>query len=191
VPESSDDTLMQSVARNEEDAFRTLIERHQSWVFSLLIAIVRHQQHAEDLTQEVFLRARQHADKYVSQGEFAAWLKRIAINAARDFLRREKKFIAVGLEDFETALADESWSSPVAALLKSTLKEEVRAAIESLPDDQRLVIVMRYFGDMSLQDIAWAMKCPLGTVKSRLFHALGRIRQTFTGDPEQEGGPTR
>ena len=191
MPDSSDDALMQSVARNEEDTFRTLMQRHQSWVFSLLVAIVRNQQHAEDLTQEVFWRAREHAGKYKSQGEFASWLKRIAINAATDFLRKEKKFIAVGLEDIEKALADERWSSPVAALLKSTLKEEVRTAIQSLPDDQRLVVVMRYFGDMSLQDIAWALKCPLGTVKSRLFHALRRIRQTFTPDREQDGGPTQ
>jgi len=190
MPDSSDDALMQSVARNEADAFRTLMERHQPWVFSLLIAIVRNQQHAEDLTQEVFLRARQHAGKYTSQGEFASWLKRIAINSATDFLRKNRKFIAVGLEDIEKALADERWSSPVAALLTSTLREEVRTAIQSLPDDQRLVIVMRYFGDMSLQDIAWALKCPLGTVKSRLFYALRRIRQNFTPDQEQERGPT-
>jgi RNA polymerase sigma-70 factor (ECF subfamily) len=191
VPDSSDDALMQSVARNEGDAFRTLMQRHQSWVFSLLIAIVRNQQHAEDLTQEVFLRARQHAAKYRSQGEFASWLKRIAINAATDFLRKETKFIAVGLDDIEKALADERCSSPVSALLASTLREEVRTAIQSLPDDQRLVVVMRYFGDMSLQDIAWALKCPLGTVKSRLFYALRRIRQNFTPDQEQERGPTQ
>ena len=189
MPDSSDDALMQSVARNEESAFRTLMQRHQSWVFSLLVAIVRNQQHAEDLTQEVFLRARQHAAQYTSQGEFASWLKRIAINSATDFLRKNRKFIAVGLDDIEKALADERWSSPVAELLTSTLREEVRTAIQSLPDDQRLVIVMRYFGDMSLQDIAWALKCPLGTVKSRLFYALRRIRQDFTPDQEQERGP--
>ena len=189
--DSSDDALMQSVARNDGDAFRTLMQRHQSWVFSLLVAIVRNQQHAEDLTQDVFLRVRQHAGEYTSQGEFASWLKRIAINAATDFLRKERKFIAVGLEDIEKALADERSSSPVAALLASTLREEVRTAIQSLPDDQRLVVVMRYFGDMSLQDIAWAFQCPLGTVKSRLFYALRRIRENFTPDQEQEGGPTQ
>jgi RNA polymerase sigma factor (sigma-70 family) len=189
--DSSDDALMQAVARNEGDAFRTLMQRHQSWVFSLLVAIVRNQQHAEDLAQEVFLRARQHAGNYTSQGEFASWLKRIAINAATDSLRKERKFIVVGLEDIEKSLADERCASPVAALLASTLREEVRTAIQSLPNDQRLVVVMRYFGDMSLQDIAWALKCPLGTVKSRLFYALRRIRQNFTPDQEHEGGPTQ
>jgi len=79
----------------------------------------------------------------------------------------------------------------VAALLTSTQREEVRTAIQSLPDDQRMVVVMRYFGDMSLPDIAWALKCPLGTVKSRLFYALRRIRQNFTPDQEQERGPTQ
>jgi RNA polymerase sigma factor (sigma-70 family) len=103
MPDSSDDALMQSVARNEGDAFRTLMQRHRSWVFSLLVAIVRNQQDAEDLTQEVFWRARQHAGKYISQGEFASWLKRIAINAATDFLRKKKKFIALGLEDIESS----------------------------------------------------------------------------------------
>jgi RNA polymerase sigma-70 factor (ECF subfamily) len=76
------------------------------------------------------------------------------------------------------------------ALASSALRDDLRAAIQALPDEQRLAMVMHYFGDMSLQDIAWAMKCPVGTIKSRLFYALRRVRQTLTARWDEEEGET-
>ena len=74
------------------------------------------------------------------------------------------------------------------ALASSALRDDLRAAIQALPDEQRLAMVMHYFGDMTLQDIAWAMKCPVGTIKSRLFYALRRVRQTLTARWDEEEG---
>jgi RNA polymerase sigma-70 factor (ECF subfamily) len=181
-PDASDDTLMQTVASGGEEAFRQLMERHQGWVCALIAAIVRNDQHAEDMTQEVFWRVHQHAVDYIGQGEFVGWLKSIAINTAKDFLRKQKRAIVIGLEGIEETLPDDDRFNPATVLLTSVLREELRSAIETLPDDQRLVIIMRYFGDMNLQDIAWAMRCPLGTVKSRLFNGLGCIRKTLAGE---------
>ena len=69
------------------------------------------------------------------------------------------------------------------------LRDDLRNAIERLPDEQRLALIMYYFGDMSLQDIGWALQCPVGTVKSRLFYALRRVRQTLTTMWDEEGDP--
>jgi RNA polymerase sigma-70 factor (ECF subfamily) len=83
------------------------------------------------------------------------------------------------LHELEETLAEDDRFNPAAALAAAATREEMRAAIGSLPDEQRLALVMHYFGDMSLQDVAWAMQCPLGTVKSRIYYALRRIRQTL------------
>jgi RNA polymerase sigma-70 factor (ECF subfamily) len=184
---ASDDDLMQATADGDAAAFAELMQRHRSWVRSLMITFVRDAEQADDLTQEAFCRVFQHRDGYDAQGQFVAWLKRIAVNLAKDYLRRQKQASFVPLEEWDELPATDRRCDPLAALASGVLREDLRAAIEALPDDQRLPVVMHYFGDMSIQDIAWAMKCPLGTVKSRLFYALRRVRGTLTALWDEEG----
>jgi RNA polymerase sigma-70 factor (ECF subfamily) len=177
---ASDDELMQAAARGEEEAFAALVHRHRGWVQRLMRAIVQDEEQAEDLTQEAFCRVYRHLDDYEPQGSFVAWLKRIAANRAKDFLRKRRKETLVPLCEVEQTLAAGSYGDPMAALASGLVNEEVRAAIQALPDDQRLPVVMHYFGQMGVSEIAWAMKCPVGTIKSRLFYGLRRVRQTLT-----------
>jgi len=125
------------------------------------------------------------AGDYIAQGQFVAWLKRIAVNLAKDFLRRERT--ALEPLDALAAAAETHPFDPTTALLSDVLRHDLRQAIQSLPDEQRLVLIMRYFGDMSVQDIAWAVRCPEGTVKSRLFHGLRRVRLALTEIWQREG----
>jgi RNA polymerase sigma-70 factor (ECF subfamily) len=119
------------------------------------------------------------------------WLKRIAVNLAKDALRKQRKASMVSLTEIEETLVTDKRSDPMAALTSGVMREELRAAIQRLPDEQRLALVMHYFGEMTLPDIAWAMKCPVGTIKSRLFYALRRVRQTLAEQWEdEEGGRT-
>jgi RNA polymerase sigma-70 factor (ECF subfamily) len=185
---AADDYLLHAAARGDECAFGLIMQRHRGWVRSLMIAYVHDEALAEDLTQEAFCRVYEHADSYESRGQFAAWLKRIAINLARDTLRRRKGATMVPLEECGEIPQTDRHFDPAAALASASLREDLRGVIEALPDEQRLAVVMHYFGDMSLKDIAWAMKCPIGTVKSRLFYALQRVRQSLT-DRWEEGEP--
>jgi len=185
----SDDDLMQSAAGGDTAAFSEIVNRHQGWVRSLMTAFVHNAEQADDLTQDAFCRAFQHLDGYDPQGHFTAWLKRIAINLAKDFLRRQKQATFVPLHEWEEAPATDRRGDPVAALATGALRDDLRGAIDRLPDEQRLALVMYYFGDMSLQDIAWALQCPVGTVKSRLFYALRRVRQTLMTMWDEEGDP--
>jgi RNA polymerase sigma-70 factor (ECF subfamily) len=184
---ASDDDLMLAAADGDAAAFSELMQRHRSWVRSLMITFVRDAEQADDLTQEAFCRVYQHRDGYDAQGQFVAWLKRIAVNLAKDCLRRQKQATFVPLDEWEELPATDRRCDPMAALASGVLREDLRAAIEALPDDQRLPVVMHYFGDMTVQDIAWAMKCPVGTVKSRLFYALRRVRGTLTALWDEEG----
>src|SRR5262249_13118248 len=115
-----------------------------------------------------------------------AWLKRIATNMAKDFLRRQRQGAAVPLHVLRDTQLPDRRPNPMAALDSELLRDELRGAIQALPEGQRLTLWMRYCGGMRLQDVAWAMNCPVGTVKSRLFNALRQIRQSFTAEGDNE-----
>ncbi len=174
---ASDDDLMQAAQGGDEASFALLVQRHRDWVRALIQAVVQDGAQAEDLAQEVFCRIHQQIDAYEARGSFVAWLKRIAVNVAKDYLRYHQRTATLSLESLEPASQADSSFDPAEVLASRVLREDVRAAIAALPDEQRLALVMYYFGQMSLEDIAWALKCPTGTAKSRLFHARRRVRE--------------
>ncbi|HZT44397.1 MAG TPA: sigma-70 family RNA polymerase sigma factor [Chthonomonadaceae bacterium] len=179
--EGTDDDLVRAIAEGDPAAFSELMQRHRRWVFNLLSTITHDREQAEDLTQEVFTRVHRHAGCYRGQGQFPAWLKKIAVNLARSYLTRQKQAPLLSLSTLEVELAQDERFDPMMAFLSKGLQEEIRAAIASLPDEQRLAVIMRYFGGMSIQDIAWAMQCAEGTIKSRIFHGLRSVRAIVTG----------
>ena len=186
--EGTDDDLVRAIAEGDSSAFSELMQRHRRWVFNLLATITQDREQAEDLTQEVFARVHRHAGCYRGQGQFTAWLKKIAVNLARTYLTRQKQAPLLSLSALEAEIAQDERFDPMMAFQSKGLQEEIRAAIASLPDEQRLAVIMRYFGGMSVQDIAWAMQCPEGTIKSRLFHGLRSVRDAMTGTEKRRRG---
>ncbi|MBW3622104.1 MAG: RNA polymerase sigma factor [Armatimonadetes bacterium] len=184
---ASDDELMSAAAGGDASAFAELVRRHRGWVRSLAYAFVQNEEQAEDLTQEIFCRVYDRKDRYDPEGKFVPWLKRIAVNLAKDALRRGKRREVLSWDELDVEIADERAFDPMEALASDALHADLRDALQTLPDEQRLALAMHYFGNMSLQDIAWAMKCPVGTVKSRLFNGLRRVRRTLTEQWENEG----
>lgn len=176
--DTRDDTLMRAVAKGDEKAFTERVIRHRAWLYTLICAITQDEEQAKDLTQETLSRIHRAAPNYTPQGNFVAWAKRIAVNLSRNYLQQKRRATLASLSELEgEILYDES--DPMLLFLSKGLKEEVRGAIQTLPDEQRLTVIMRYFGNMSIQDIAWAMHIPEGTVKSRLYHALRRVRTSL------------
>jgi RNA polymerase sigma-70 factor (ECF subfamily) len=189
---TSDDDLMRAAAGGDETAFAALVYRHRGWVRALIHGIVHDADHAEDLAQEAFCRVYRRLDAYLGQDRFVPWVKRIAVNLARDFLRSHRRLALVPVAELEDARADLSRLDPMEVLSLGVLRDEIRNAIQSLSEDQRLTVVRYYFGDMSLQEIAREMGCPVGTVKSRLYYALRRIRRSLTEAwAAEEGGHRR
>jgi len=151
----SDEELMQAIAAGDE-AFAELVQRHRPRVYRLVRAYVRDPEHAEDLAQEVFCRVSRHAGNYVPQGSFVPWLRRIAINLAKNFLRRQRQTMVVPLSELEEEPPQENGRcfDPAALFHSHVVREEVRALLQALPEEQRLVLVMRYFGGMTVAEIA-------------------------------------
>ncbi len=163
-----DRALIARAARGDERAFSELVRRHQRWVRQLAYRYARHDQDAEELAQEIFLRAWRHAASFRGEAAFATWLYRLAVNSCLNFragrrARPEPLPLPDGLESGGPAAGAE--------LAAAELEARLREALASLPPRQRLALVLASFEDKSYEEIAAAMGTSLSSVESLLFRA--------------------
>ncbi|MGD2218504.1 MAG: sigma-70 family RNA polymerase sigma factor [Gemmatimonadales bacterium] len=178
-----EESLIASAQRGSLDAFNELVLAYQDQVYNLAYRIMGDPASASDATQEAFISAFQHIDgfrgKYPSS--FKSWLMRIVSNACYDELRRRKRRPATSLEDFEIdeeanpALVSEN-EGPEEYTEREEMVTAIEAGIQTLPPDQRITLVLSDVQGFSYQEIAKATAVPLGTVKSRLARARGKLR---------------
>lgn len=189
--ETNDDLLMRAAASGDGAAFALLVRRHRGWVFALVRAIVHDAEQAEDLTQDVFCRLYARCADYDGRGQFVAWLKQVAVNAARDHLRAARKRPTASLHRVMEILTPDSRFDPAAVVASRALQQNVRTAITRLNSEQQSVVLLFYFGGLPVEQIAQRLRCPAGTVKSRLFHARRYLRESLAADVYGENGPDR
>lgn len=177
---SPDRQLVDAVLAGDQEAFRVLVERESREILSLCRRVVGDPQEAEDVAQEAFIRAYRSLPTYRGDGPFGAWLWRIALRLAiararqRPALLRADDPRAEGWLPHSAARGD-----PVGSLLRDEQRQEIARAIASLPLEQRRVIALRFFSELSLDEIASGTGAPLGTVKSRLHRALAHLRDNL------------
>lgn len=170
--------LLERALAGDLDSFNALIEHYQTAVFNLCLRMMRSPQSAEDATQEAFISAFRNLRSFRG-GSFRSWLYRIAGNACYDELRRQKSRPALHLEDESgnPRLDPPSADTPLdEQAQQGELRRALQSALSSLPDDQRLAIVLCDVQDMDYAEIAVVMNCSLGTVKSRLNRGRGKLR---------------
>ncbi len=183
VEPTSDQLLVQRVQSGDQKAFELLVAKYQRRIFRLISRFVRDAALAEDVAQETFLRAYRAIGQFRGDSQFYTWLYRIAVNtakksladSARDPVIRESSTIS---EDGETFVSGEQLTdmeTPEAVLASREIARTVNAAMEALPEDLRTAIALREIEGMSYEDIAQAMNCPVGTVRSRIFRAREAI----------------
>lgn len=166
-----------------EDLARTLMS-FAPRVYGLLVRLVGRPDVAEDLMQETMLRAFRSLDTYRPEGKFRAWIFRIAVNLARDWIRRRPREPSSspdeGSDPLASAPAPET--SPEAAILRGERAARVEAALARLPLADREVLLMRYYGEMAFKDIARTTGEPLGTVLARAHRAIGKLGEMIPED---------
>jgi RNA polymerase sigma-70 factor (ECF subfamily) len=179
--EQSDLELVRRAQKNERGAFDLLVLKYQHKVIKLVARLLRDPTEAEDVAQEAFVKAYRALGSFRGDSAFYTWLYRIAVNTARNSIAsRQRRPL-----DYEVELS-ESEQNNVAARLKhddtpeaTALSEEIRQtvneAIGQLPEDLRTAIVLREIEGLSYEEIATAMDCPVGTVRSRIFRAREAI----------------
>jgi len=178
-----DEELMQKIKKGDAEAFDILVRRWENRLFNTIYRITGDFETSRDLRQEVFLRVYQSAKGYRSDGHFGTWLYRIAINCSINELRKRKRrqTLPLSMSEFgeeqtlQDALLDDS-PGPDEVIQQSELSEHIRDALRRLPDEQRVVIVLRHYEGLKFQQIASILNCPLGTVKSRMHHGLEQLR---------------
>jgi RNA polymerase sigma-70 factor (ECF subfamily) len=179
-----DSQLVARAQQGDKQAFSLLVEKYQRKLTRLLSRFIRDQAEVEDVTQEAFIKAYRALPAFRGDSAFYTWLYRIGINTAKNYLmamgRRAPTSTEVEAEDaegFEEGEQLRDINTPESVLLSNEIAETVNSTIEQLPEELRRAIQMREIEGMSYEDIAQAMDCPIGTVRSRIFRAREAIAE--------------
>jgi RNA polymerase sigma-70 factor (ECF subfamily) len=180
---SADWSLVQQCAAGDEDACARLVTDHQRMVYQLGLHLLGDQQEALDLSQEVFLRVFRTLPQFRGHSTLKTWIYRIVVNQASNrqrWWRRRHRSQQVALEDHAAVYGELPDSSRVAApdevLQQRETADRVWTALETLPFDQRTVIVLREIDGLSYDEMAATLGVAVGTVKSRLARARANLR---------------
>jgi RNA polymerase sigma factor (sigma-70 family) len=176
-----DSELIAQYRNGSEAAFDILVDRYQSKVFTTIYLIVKDQDVAEDLLQDVFVKVVQtiHSDRYSEEGKFQPWLMRIAHNLAIDHFRKAKRYPMILMEDGSNLFNSLHFaeSSIEDHRVKEETLELVKKLIEELPEAQKEVLVMRHYLDLSFQEIADQTGVSINTALGRMRYALIHLRK--------------
>jgi RNA polymerase sigma factor (sigma-70 family) len=183
----SDEALVALVARGDENALGELYDRVSRIAYGLALRVLRDERLAEDAVQEGFLAVwRSAAGFRAERAKASTWILTLVHRRAVDLVRREERRRAEPLGDEAVAaLTDPGASTEEAAWLRFE-RERVQAALGQLPDVQREAIELAYYGGYSQSELAERLGVPLGTIKSRMFAGLSRLRELLD-DSAQEG----
>lgn len=179
--EQSDLELVRRVQKGERGAFDLLVLRYQHKVVKLVARLLRDPAEAEDVAQEAFVKAYRALGSFRGDSAFYTWLYRIAVNTARNTMasrQRRPLDYEADLSESEQSVVDSRMrhgDTPEAVALSDEIQRTVTEAIEALPEDLRTAIVLREVEGLSYEEIAEAMDCPVGTVRSRIFRAREAI----------------
>lgn len=176
-----DQELVKRVQQGDKNAFGVLVKKYESKIIKLISRYIHDQTESLDVAQEAFIKAYRALPNFRGESAFYTWLYRIAINTAKNHLvvhnRRQSnnELDAEVAEQFEGESALKEYATPERLLLKDEIEKTVFDTIEQLPEDLRIAITLRELEGLSYEEIAEAMGCPVGTVRSRIFRAREAI----------------
>ncbi|MDB5758908.1 MAG: rpoE [Burkholderia sp.] len=179
-----DQLLVERVQRGDKRAFELLVSKYQRKLMRLVSRLVRDQAEAEDVVQEAFIKAYRALPQFRGDSAFYTWLYRIGINTAKNYLvtqgRRAPTSTEADAEEAETFDDGEHLrdiNTPESMLATKQIAETVNVAMDALPEELRMAITLREIEGLSYDEIAEAMGCPIGTVRSRIFRAREAIAE--------------
>jgi RNA polymerase sigma-70 factor (ECF subfamily) len=172
-----------------------LVERYHGPVMNFAARFVGHGDPARDIAQEVFIKVIRRLDTFDARADFQTWIFAITANACRDALRRRKRHREVLEADgpdlcvITDRVADDDVAvAPERLLLRKVGAMPVRRAVRDLPEPHRTAIILRFFHDMSLKEIAEVCQCSVGTIGSRLHYAIKRLKSALASEDSETGG---
>jgi RNA polymerase sigma-70 factor, ECF subfamily len=181
---ATDHALMARIATGDHQAFRQLVERHQHPVVGTVTKMLGNANDSEDIAQQVFIRVWKHAKRYKPDNKFTTYLYTITRNLVFNESRRRSRKKTVSSDQLEDEHHLQHPANPDrqpdATLLNSELQQAVDAAIQALPEKQRLAVVLRRYEQLPYEDIANILKTSVPSVKSLLFRARTSLRESLS-----------
>jgi len=174
--EEKEELLVKRAKRGDVSAFSELVRRYERYVLNLVYRTLGRSEDAEDIAQEAFVKAFLNIKKFKEESKFSTWLSKIVINLCMDKIR-EKANKEENLEEgVWLTIPQSSYYSPEETVERLEIQEWIKKAVMSLPEELRIVFVLREFEDLSYQEISEMLDIPIGTVESRLYRARMKLR---------------
>lgn len=189
MSEQTDAELLAAHCSGDPDAFTELVRRHRDRLWAVALRTTGNPEEASDAVQDALISAYRRAESFRGDSAVTTWLHRIVVNASLDRLRRRsvRAWVPLPEEGEGAVLVDDSrLADPRAAAESSETVSEVRAALDTLPPDQRAAIVLVDLEGWSVEEAAKALDCPVGTVKSRCFRGRAKLAERLAHLRNQE-----
>lgn len=188
----SDEELVEEFQRGDPHAFDVLVGRWDRKIQGAIYRIMGPEEDVRDLCQETLLKAYRALGTFKKEARFSSWLYQIALNVCRDRMRRRKSRPQVSLDELMEAGEIAPFGrgpSPLDLIEAGDLARAVAAAVESLPQEQREVVVLKEYQGLTFLEIAQALDVPISTVKTRLYRGLSLLRQRLERQGIRAGAP--
>ena len=172
----ADSDLIQCLVEGDLSALGILYDKYRLQVYHTALAITRDRQAAEDILQECFLKVNAYARRIDRSLPLEPWLYRVTVNLAYTWVSRRSRWLT-SLEDVIDRLVAPARTNSEHYAELSELQAEIQRSIDSLPDSQRMTVVLYYLNNLSLKEISFILDCPVGTVKSRLHYGREHLKK--------------
>lgn len=177
----ADKVLVEKVKKGDKKAFDLLVLKYQQKVANIISRYIHDHSEVLDVSQETFIKAYRALPKFRGDSAFYTWLYRIATNTAKNYLAAKGRrpptddVEAITAEQMDSGVRLKDYATPENLAMEEEVAMTIRQAVEDLPEDLRTAITLRELEGLSYEEIAQAMDCPIGTVRSRIFRARDAI----------------
>lgn len=171
-----DEELVLLIRAGDASAFEILVTRYQKQIFALAYRLGGDYDEAKDMAQEAFLRIHQELPRFDAERRFFPWMYKVAYNTCLNLLNKRPKEAATLEQAFDTAAPEVAASSPVAAVAEREQTDQIGQALQNLPEQYRIPLVLKYLEGMSYQEISEYLELPVSTIETRLFRGRNMLR---------------
>ena len=170
-------TLIKRAQKGDQDAFASLVDEHQRYVYNLALRVVKDENEALDLTQETFIRAWTALPNFKGKSQLRTWLYRIVTNLCYNRLPNLRRSLNDLGDDVMEDIPETNFDNPAREFESNENRRNLHQAIENLDEKYRLLITLRYQNELSYDEIASTLNLPLGTVKTGIYRAKEQLRK--------------